>query len=505
MIMSDAPRTSHPAPRTALRTALRTPHSAPRTIRACFACLFDPARPDQEVDRTSTLLAVAQEFSPRYKRHGDRLIVIDVSGLDHLIGPPRVVGEELRREAGRRGTRVHVALARMHTTARLLALACPGLTVVEPGEESTALAALPIRILERLDDAPPVSLAVTTLDRWGLKTLGELAALPAADLSARLGQQGLAWQAIAQGRDVRPFQPDSVDERFDAFLELEWPIEGVEPLSFVLTRLLEPLSVRLERRDRGAAVLELELGLVSKDVYARRLELPAPLRDVRTLRTLMLLDLESHPPSAAIDRVTLVIQPTPGRVLQHTLFTRAQPAPERLSTLLARLGALMGQDRLGAPSTVDSYRPGAFTVVPFAADRDVHRQDQRERKESFETKTAAISTPSGVNVVSALRRLRRPMPARVVADGDRPSSVRTDRQGFTGGAVLSAAGPWRTSGAWWTSDEACGPGRSGGEPYKPCEASWNCDEWDVALADGSVYRIFRDRDLDSWFIEGIFD
>ena len=79
----------------------------------------------------------------------------------------------------------------------------------------------------------------------------------------------------------------------------------------------------------------------------------------------MLLDLEAHPPPAAIDQITIVIDPTPGRVLQHTLFTRAQPTPEQLSTLLARLGALMGQDRIGAPVEVDSYRPGAFAMAAF--------------------------------------------------------------------------------------------------------------------------------------------
>src|SRR5207248_4348826 len=94
------------------------------------------------------------------------------------------------------------------------------------------------------------------------------------------------------------------------------------------------------------------------------------IRDVRTLRTLALLDLESHPPAAAIDHVAVVIDPTPGRVLQHTLFTRAHPTPEQLSTLLARLGALMGQDRIGAPAIVDSYRPGAFEMRAFATDHE---------------------------------------------------------------------------------------------------------------------------------------
>ena len=192
-----------------------------------------------------------------------------------------------------------------------------------------------------------------------------MAALPPADLSSRLGRAGLVWQALARGDDVRPLVPDAAEERFESSMDLEWPIEGLEPMSFVLTRLLEPLSIRLERRDRGVAVLHVQLGLVGGDLHARRLDLPSPMRDVRALRTLALLDLESHPPAAAVDRVTIVVDPTPGRVVQHTLFARPQLTPEQLSTLLARLGAVMGQDRIGSPATVDSYRPGAFAMKAF--------------------------------------------------------------------------------------------------------------------------------------------
>src|SRR5713226_2029183 len=113
------------------------------------------------------------------------------------------------------------------------------------------------------------------------------------------------WQAIARGEDIRPLVPTLAEERFESSLELEWPIEDLEPLAFVLTRLLEPLATRLERRDRGAAVLHVILGLTTKDTFTRSLQLPTPLRDVQTLRTLALLDLESHPPAAPIDRVTI--------------------------------------------------------------------------------------------------------------------------------------------------------------------------------------------------------
>jgi protein ImuB len=406
--------------------------------------------------------------------------------------------------------------------------------------------------------------------RWGIKTLGELAALPPADLAARLGHDGLVYQAIARGDDGGwPLVPTLPDECFESSLELEWPIDGLEPLSFVLTRLLEPLSTRLERRDRGAAVLHVLLRLSgtglgscstrdpSPAVHARSLQLPSPMRDVKTLRTLALLDLESHPPSAAVDRVTVVIDPTPGRILQHTLFTRALPTAEQLSTLLARLAALMGQDRIGAPATVDSYRPGAFEMRPFATERPTTFLMARgapppraedlalERRLSRSGEDCHCgSQPSALSpqplLRSALRRCRQPVPARVALAGDRPARVTTDRRGFVGGRVLAAVGPWRTSGQWWnqspvpghqspvTSPKSSVVGRqsSVGSSFRALKTddegprtddcrlatgdwrqttSWNRDEWDVSLDDGASYRVFRDRETDRWFIDAIVD
>jgi protein ImuB len=478
---------------------------------------------------------VAREFSPRFECHGPDLVSIDVSGLDRLIGPPPTIGEALRRAVAARGIRGHVAIAATRTAALVVAVTRPGVTIVARGEEAGALAPVALGILEKIGDERTLAArlkgspslgtaegeafsraiaAVAAFTRWGLKTLGELAALPPADLAARMGKHALGWQALARGEDTRPLIPTLDEERFDATLELEWPIEELEPLSFVLTRLLEPLSTRLERRDRGAAVLHVLLRLVTREVYARRLELPTPMRDVRTLRTLALLDLESHPPGAGIDRVTIVIDPTPGRVVQHTLFTRAQPTPEQVSTLLARLGALMGSDRFGAPAVVDSYRPGGFAMTSFAVD---HRDPSGERRDRADAADSAANASTS-NVVSALRRCRQPVPARVaVADG-RPVRVTTDRRGFAGGAVTRCAGPWRTSGNWWSG----GPGRPGGsggpespgssnvgspthQAYLTHQASWNRDEWDVSLSDGAVYRVFRDRDTDAWFIDAIVD
>jgi nucleotidyltransferase/DNA polymerase involved in DNA repair len=180
--------------------------------------------------------------------------------------------------------------------------------------------------------------------RWGLRTLGDLVALPADDLAARLGQDGVRWQQLARGEDAIPLVPSVPEERFEQALDLEWPIEELEPLAFVLGRLLEPLEAHLERRGRGAAVLHVRLFLVkaageTRDVHERSLQLPTPIRDARTLRTLALLDLESHPPAGPIDRVVVAVDPTPARIVQFSLITRPLPSPEQLSTLMATRSA----------------------------------------------------------------------------------------------------------------------------------------------------------------------
>ena len=353
--------------------------------------------------------------------------------------------------------------------------------------------------------APPRALAIddllATLRRWGVKTFRHLAALPPGEVYERLGAHGIIWQRMARGEDLRPLVPYVPEDSFDASLDLEWPIEGLEPLSFVLARLLEPLSDRLERADRGAAVVHTHLRLVDKTRHARTVQLPAPMRDAKTLRTLVLLDLESNPPSAAIDCVGMFIEPTPARVTQWALFERAQPSPEHVSTLLARLTALMGASHVGSPQLVDSWKPGVFAMTPFQVQavqevqkgQEVQRvqEMQHPQQASMPSPTAPLAAVAPGGPHSALRRFRLPVPARVHVQDGRPVRILTDRRGVTGGAIVQSAGPWRTSGEWWND------GASG--------RSWDRDEWDVAVADGTVYRLYVERHIGQWFLEGIMD
>jgi len=441
--------------------------------------------------------AVAREFSPRVTVEGpvptrSREVTLDLSGLSRLFGDGRTLAHELRRTAAERGVRVRVAVASTRTAARLLAHARPGLSVLEPECQAATLAALPLSALAPVIDGDVLAPEVTPpwlelLRRWGLRTLGEFAALPGGEVAARLGQEGVRWQRLARGEDVAPFVPMGPEEVFEQAMELEWPIEGTEPLSFVLARLLEPLCQHLERRDRAAAALHVRLQLVSRVWHERTLTLPTPMREAKALRTLALLDLEANPPAAAIDRVVVRVDPTPARVLQFSLLTRPLPSPVQLSTLLARLGALMGDDRCGAPAEVDSWEPGACGMRPFAP---VEQPALLPSLPSRVAPEAGTAPEAAVAAVTAVRRFRVPVPARVRVERGMPVRVVTDRRGWAGGTVEASAGPWRTSGGWW---QAPGDGR------------WDRDEWDVTLADGVTYRAFRDRFGEAWYLEGVVD
>jgi len=510
----------------------------------------------------AAIIDVARAFTPRFEQVGP-LVLLDAGGLSRLFGSAQELGEHLQEALSRQGVppphdssprqevlpRQHpqprVAIAVTQTAAALLALGRPGLTVVEPGQEAKALAPLSVSILDRYEQLTTLQHLSTSapqhlrtpapetsgwhhprqthqasrpqpragknrhleiLTKWGIRTLGALAAIAGPDVFERLGDHGLQWQGLARGVDARPLVPWVDEVPFEASLELEWPIEGLEPLSFVLARLFEPLSERLERADRGAALIHTSLRLTTKRVHVRTLPLSSPMRDAKTLRTLVLLDLETHPPDAPIDTVRVFIEPTPGRVVQWTLLDRAQPAPEQVSTLVARLSALMGDTHVGSPRLVDTWKPGAFEMAGFQV-LECSGVQVLECKE----KDGAIG--------SALRRFRFPIPTRVHVQEGRPVRIVTDRNGFTSGAVVQAAGPWRTSGEWWTTpgpDSASSvsstfaPGASVDRSAAlsssvGSSASWDRDEWDVAMTDGTIYRLVVERGVGQWFLEGIVD
>jgi protein ImuB len=418
-----------------------------------YGCLHSPAPLPSE----GVLLDVAREFTPRVEGLGPT-VLLDLHGLGRVWDSPALLGQSLLAAGCGRGLDLQAALAWTRMAALLAARGRAGLTVVPPGGEADVLAPLPLELLhleaERRD----------LFRRWGLNSLGDLAALPAVGLFERLGPDGPRLRRMARGEDDQPLLATPRPQSFECTLELEWPVDGLEPLSFLLGRVLEPLCAGLRARGRRAAGLVLDLVLVDRRLHRRVLKPAAPSADPRTWRTLLLLDLEAHPPDEAIAKVAVRAKTTPARVVQFSLLDPAQPSPERLAETLARLQEWTAAGRAGTPALLDTHRPEAFVMGTFSP-----------------AAPAAAPPPSAPRL--ALRVFRPPLPAYVSLRDGEPAFV--SAAGIRG-AVVDRAGPWRASGDWW-------------------DVAWSREEWDVSLGGAGFYRIFRDRMREAWFVEGEMD
>jgi protein ImuB len=423
--------------------------------------VFGGLHSPRPLPREDALLALARDFTPRVEAAAPTPVLLDLHGLGRTWATPDALGQALLDAAAARAiAEAQLALAFSRAVALVLARARPGLTIVPAGGEREAIAPLPLALLGLAPEREEL------LRRWGLRTIGDLARLPARGLAERFGPEGPRLVRLARGEDDGVLVRAPLAERFELTLELDWPVEGLEPLAFLLARVLDPLCAALAGRGRKAAALGVELGLVDGTLHERRLAPSAPSGEARTWRTLVLLDLEAHPPRDAIARLTVRAEPVGARAAQFSLLDPALPSPERLAETLGRLHAWTAAGRGGSPRLLDTHRPGAFAVGTFAPGPAA---------------PPAVAPPKAARL--ALRAFRPPRLAQVILRAGRPGFVSAPG---VRGAVAACAGPWRASGDWW-------------------DVAWSRDEWDIALARGGVYRIFLDRLRAAWFVEGEID
>ena len=360
-------------------------------------------------------------------------------------------------------------IASTRIAAILAAQTRPG-TVVTHGKEQDFLAPLPVGglslILQESD-----SKLLSTLFQWGIRTLGDLTTLPEKDLVARLGQKGSHLQKMARGEDTQPFQPYVKAPPFKESRELEWTLDSLESLTFILKRILERLCTRLHNYGQAADSLHLILQLDDHTLHERTLRLAFPMRHPKLLLSLLRLDLQSHPPHSGIVGVSLEATPTPPRLTQHSLLELSSSDPEKLSHTLARLTTVLGEGKVGTPALRDTHRPDAMCMNPLQVEpARCARKEKSKRATQAERKGALRE--SGDHIPLALRRFRPPLPTQLSSH-----------------QIVSCSGPWRSSGDWWK-----------GTTYE-----WSRDEWDVELMDGSICRIYWDPLKKTWFLEGIYD
>lgn len=401
------------------------------------------------------LTALAFEFSPTVEQTAPHTVAFDASGLDRLFGFPQDIAAALARRAAEIQVKAAIAIAANPDAAICAARGFFGPSIVPYGDEAKFLAPLPIALLS------PSPELQETLDRWGIRRFQDLAALPPLGIAERLGPEGLRLRQLARGEVERKLLPLADPLRFEDEIELDYPIELLEPLAFVLARLINGLATSLATRALATNELRLQLKLENRTTHERTLRLPVPTLDTKAFLKLLQLDLDAHPPAAPVLAVRMAMNPVKPQSAQSGLFIPAAPEPVKLELTIARLKAIVGPDRVGSPALIDTHRPDAFHMEPV-----------------FRGK-ASLGMPT---LHLSLRLFRPPRAARVALASGHPSFVTA---GAIRGKILDIAGPWRTSGDWWTADP------------------WNRDEWDIALSDGALYRLYCDPR--GWFVEGSYD
>src|SRR6266436_9233000 len=290
------------------------------------------------------------------------------------------------------------------------------------------------------------------LHKWGIHTLGKLAALDKEELRARLGSEAVRLWERANGTATRLLKFVQPPEIFIKSFEFDHEIETTEPLLFILRRFLEQLALRLSSiylvaceltlritfsnspQNRSAAVATATR--TDKQTYERVFKIPQPTNDVDLLFRMLQTHLENFKSEHPIIAVALTAQPIRPASQQFGLFETALRNPHQLYETLARLTALLGSDRVGTPIKEETHRPDAFRMEPFSwAQNDEIRMSNDERN-SGATRRASLQI--------SLRRFRPPATTSIFVSEHKHLEGEKIR-----GRVVDQAGPFLLSGNWW--------------------------------------------------------
>lgn len=434
----------------------------------------------------SALLDAVESVSPVVEPGAPGCVWLDLSGLHRIYDGEEAIIAELVRCVRRVGMEPAAGVAANKELAHLAAR-CRGVRVIEVGREREFLDWLPLDVLalgksDRGDDLE------TTLARWGIRRLGQLARLNPDAVGTRLGRRGAELVRLARGGSSSPLVPRRRAEVFAEAVELEYGIENLEPLGFVMRAMLERLIERLALRGLVAGDITLMFGMSGRRSVSRRIVVAAPSNDVRAILTLINLSLEAAPPEDGVESIRIEIAPRAARPAQTDMFLPPAPAPDKLQTTIARLAALCGPANVGTLRAENSHRPEAIRLDPFAPPP---------------APTIAENAPKNVTrlVIRAIRPARE---IEVMCSREIPEFVRGEN---LGARVVSIAGPWRRDGEWWleAADDADLRADSSAENPPAPGRGFIRDYYELALADGGVYRIFHDLNSQKWFLDGAYD
>jgi len=414
----------------------------------------------------SVFLEVAAKFSPRIEAAGSDkacTCVLDLSGTERLFRPAKQLAARLHAALLRAGFRTSITVSDNYHAARLKASAERGIVLIPPGEEAMALADLPLTSLDLGDDYLEI------FAMWGIRSLSELASLPVVELVMRFGPQAITWHEQACGVATHVFEPVEPALLLQETYEFENPVDQMESLLFISARMIECLTQRAADRLLSLASLSLKLQMEGGQVHHLAIRPALPTTDRKFLLKLLQLQIAANPPQAAVVSFSMTAEPGVSQKMQLGLFAPQTPEPSRLDVTLARLKALVGDDRVGSPAIEDTHHSGRFHMESFQVNR-----------------RAPALKSEGIHL--ALRRLRPPLPVHVRFRATKPETFSTRENRYL---ITESFGPWRTSGCWWSN------------------AQWDTEEWDVLAtdADGASLAclLLHDCMQNEWRLEAYYD
>ena len=427
-----------------------------QALARCARLTILPVNAAASDEAQAALLAAAFSLSPAVELTAPGICTLSLDGIAEGEHEP-VVHRAL----------VQLTALGLHATAGTGST--PLLALYAARRADPFLAAGPARaFLEPLPLAaadPPADVA-EILARWGIRTLGELTALPKTSLAQRLGPAGVALWERAAGESVRPLQFAVPARTFGSSWEGEEAMATLEPVLFILRRFVDRLALELQTAGLAAAELILTLDLEDGTSLPRTIRLPEPAARADVLFRTLQTYLETIRTPAAVSAIHLELTPIRAAARQRDVFDGALRDPHRFAETLARISALVGTDRVGTPVLENTRRPDAFRLSAPSSELPRPAPDP-------------VHPPIGL----PLRRLRPPQPATVELDGPKPAYVWTP---YFHGRVLDWAGPWQAAGDWWQPD-----------------LLWQREEWDVEVEPAGLYRLVHTPE--GWFVEGEYD
>jgi protein ImuB len=416
--------------------------------------------PANEQHLQDTLLQLVYRYSPLIEDSAPGICTLDLKGkkvrnhslwLRELLTQLQSIG--LKAQAGI-GLNPEIAL-------QAAKIADPILEILEDCHLLQYLA---------LESLAPSPFLLDILKNWGIRTLGALTRLPREEIGQRLGLEALSLWDRAAGRSTKMLRLVQPPETFEESIDFEQSLETLEPILFILRHFLERLTLRIESIYLLIAELRLELTLQDGEKIGRILQIPAPTRDLETLFGIAAQYLETLQTKAPVTGFHLEVLPSRPAGYQFDLFQGGLKDPNRFFQTLARLAALVGNEKVGIPQRIDTHQPDSLQMLMPELG-----WSRKNAQKSKRPKTGP-----------GLRRYRPGIAARVELNDGKPVLMQSD---LISGRILEIRGPWKLSGHWWD------------------RTRWDTKEWDIALDNGGLYRIAQ-KEMDtpeSWEVVGVYD